>query len=65
MKEGWGPLCEFLGVGVPEDEPFPHLNDTEAFRRRVRFSLAAATGLAGGVSLAVLGLLLLLRKRLG
>lgn len=25
-KEGWGPLCEFLGVGVPEGLPFPHLN---------------------------------------
>jgi hypothetical protein len=25
-KEGWGPLCEFLGVGVPEGLPFPRLN---------------------------------------
>jgi hypothetical protein len=26
VKEGWGPLCEFLGVEEP-DKPFPSLND--------------------------------------
>ena len=31
VKEGWEPLCAFLGVPVPEDEPFPHVNDTAAF----------------------------------
>jgi hypothetical protein len=31
IKQGWGPLCDFLGVEVP-DEPVPHLNDTESFR---------------------------------
>ena len=25
LKEGWGPLCEFLEVPVP-DKPFPHKN---------------------------------------
>lgn len=33
-KHGWKPLCEFLGVPVP-DEPFPRRNDTAEFRRRV------------------------------
>ncbi|MGO8996984.1 MAG: sulfotransferase family protein [Polyangiaceae bacterium] len=28
-KEGWGPLCAFLGVPVPEGIPMPHLNDKE------------------------------------
>jgi hypothetical protein len=28
--DGWEPLCEFLGVEVPE-EPLPRLNDTNAF----------------------------------
>jgi hypothetical protein len=32
VQQGWGPLCEFLGVGVPA-EPFPHLNDAETFRQ--------------------------------
>lgn len=31
IKQGWEPLCEFLGVDVP-DTPMPHLNDTESFR---------------------------------
>lgn len=31
VKEGWEPLCAFLGVPVPEDEAFPHANDTAAF----------------------------------
>jgi Sulfotransferase domain len=31
-KDGWEPLCAFLGEDVP-DEPFPHLNDTKSFRQ--------------------------------
>lgn len=31
--DGWGPLCDTLGVPVP-DEPFPHSNTTEEFRSR-------------------------------
>lgn len=30
VKQGWGPLCEFLEVPVPDD-PFPRLNDTVTF----------------------------------
>jgi Sulfotransferase domain len=30
VAQGWKPLCEFLGVPVPET-PFPRLNDTVAF----------------------------------
>jgi hypothetical protein len=36
VKEGWQPLCSFLGVPVPADEPFPHLNDAADFSRRQR-----------------------------
>ena len=32
IGQGWEPLADMLGVGVP-DEPFPHLNDTESFRQ--------------------------------
>jgi hypothetical protein len=31
--DGWGPLCDALGVPVP-DEPFPHVNTTAEFRDR-------------------------------
>jgi hypothetical protein len=34
VKEGWGPLCEFLGVPVP-DAPFPRVNDTEQWLAHV------------------------------
>jgi hypothetical protein len=30
VTEGWGPLCDFLGVEVP-DEPFPRTNDRSEF----------------------------------
>lgn len=30
VAEGWGPLCAFLGVPVP-DAPFPHVNTTADF----------------------------------
>lgn len=35
VKEGWDPLCEFLGVEVPKGKPFPRLNDSESFRKMV------------------------------
>jgi hypothetical protein len=34
VKEGWGPLCEFLEVDVP-DGPLPHANDRDTFLERV------------------------------
>jgi len=34
VKQGWEPLCEFLGVPVP-DGPMPHLNDADSFRAMV------------------------------
>jgi hypothetical protein len=30
LREGWGPLCCFLGAEVP-DMPFPHTNSSKAF----------------------------------
>lgn len=32
-SDGWGPICDALGVAVP-DEPFPVTNTTEEFRAR-------------------------------
>jgi Sulfotransferase domain len=34
VKEGWGPLCAFLGAPVP-DEPFPRTNDRGEFWDRI------------------------------
>ena len=43
VKQGWGPLCEFLGVEEP-DEPFPHHNASAGFRRRLALAGSAALG---------------------
>jgi len=32
VKEGWGPLCKFLDVPVP-DAPFPRLNETQEIQK--------------------------------
>jgi hypothetical protein len=41
VREGWRPLCDFLGVASPE-EPFPHLNDAQSMQRN--FEQMRATG---------------------
>ncbi|QIN78588.1 sulfotransferase family protein [Rubrobacter marinus] len=58
VKQGWGPLCEFLGVEEPAGRPFPHLNDTKSFLGKVRrrFVLPVAVPVVG-LALASLGLL--------
>ncbi|HVV20526.1 MAG TPA: sulfotransferase [Pseudonocardiaceae bacterium] len=40
VAQGWAPLCDFLGVPVP-DEPFPHLNDRASFLAKQQARLAA------------------------
>ncbi len=35
VNTGWKPLCDFLGVPVPE-KPFPHINERRSFRRLIR-----------------------------
>ena len=38
VKQGWEPLCAFLGVPVPDDEPFPHVNDTVQYQDEEHWS---------------------------
>jgi hypothetical protein len=41
-KDGWGPICERLGIAVP-DEPFPRSNTREEWRaREAAFAAAKA-----------------------
>ena len=35
VKDGWDPLCQFLGVPVPETQ-FPNVNDTAEIQRSIR-----------------------------
>jgi hypothetical protein len=53
VKDGWEPLCAFLGVPVP-NEPFPRVNDTAEFKKRV----VAATVISWLVLLAPLSIAL-------
>jgi hypothetical protein len=66
VREGWGPLCAFLGVPVPAGESFPHVNDAASFQQRIqgRFAqelLARARPIAAAV--AVLGALFWMARR--
>ncbi len=36
VKQGWEPLCRFLDVPVPVDQPFPRLNERETFGQMSR-----------------------------
>ncbi|KAE8132888.1 NAD dependent epimerase/dehydratase [Aspergillus pseudotamarii] len=39
VSDGWGPLCEALGVDVPVDTPFPRINDSEAIERTGKYHI--------------------------
>ncbi len=56
VKQGWGPLCDFLGVPVPEGKTFPHLNDTAEFRARIDRASRVVRGL-GYAGLTIVALL--------
>jgi len=61
VRDGWGPLCAFLGVPEPQ-RPFPRENDRATFRRRLRGArnqvlvprVLALAGVATGLTLAAL-----------
>ena len=39
VRDGWGPLCTFLGVPEPKD-PLPHLNKKENFKEMLKNLMA-------------------------
>ncbi len=41
FKDGWEPLCRFLGKEVPDVE-FPHINDSKAMEEKIGIVLKAA-----------------------
>ena len=55
-KQGWEPLCNFLGVPVPEG-PYPRLNDTQALlaegARAKRIGYAFVLGVSAALVAAV------------
>lgn len=65
VREGWGPLCEFLGVDVP-DKSFPRLNEAREMRRRL-LGLAALSAAAPMIAVvaAIIGAMVFLIRRFG
>lgn len=60
VKDGWEPLCAFLGKQVP-DTPFPHVNDSASFRkmiRNIKLVFGAVHVLLAGAALALIWWLL-------
>jgi len=61
VREGWGPLCGFLGLPEP-DEPFPHLNDAAEMRRGIRVLRALSVAVPASLGLLAGALLLSLLR---
>eukprot|EP00177_Eucheuma_denticulatum_P006106 GFKZ01011133.1.p1 GENE.GFKZ01011133.1~~GFKZ01011133.1.p1 ORF type:complete len:242 (-),score=30.01 GFKZ01011133.1:511-1236(-) len=68
VKDGWGPLCEFLDVEQPQEE-FPHANraasDYEVEFRKLRNEIMGGVALKTAVISAVLGFGVWLSHRWG
>jgi hypothetical protein len=61
VKQGWRPLCEFLGVPEP-DEPFPRLNDAAGMRRGIRALRVLSVAVPAALALLLAGGLLFRRR---
>ena len=55
-RQGWEPLCAFLGVPVPAT-PFPHVNDTASMRRALAVMNVVCWGILLSPLLALIGAL--------
>ena len=61
VKEGWGPLCKFLEVPVP-NIPFPNTNDTAQMKKRLRGVKIAAYSLILGVPTVLAAIIYFTKK---
>jgi hypothetical protein len=61
VKEGWGPLCEFLGVPEPQ-EPFPRLNDAAQMQLGMKVVRILDATLPIALTLSAIAALILLLK---
>ncbi|KAJ9507524.1 hypothetical protein QJQ45_006534 [Haematococcus lacustris] len=57
VKQGWAPLCAFLGVPVPDDKSFPNVNDSAEFQQVLVKIRRALTLLSWGIPAAGVALL--------
>jgi len=57
VREGWTPLCVFLGVEIP-DVPFPHLNDDAHVLRKLMVIRVVTSLLIFGIPIGLVAALL-------
>ena len=63
VKEGWEPLCNFLGCEVPEGVPFPHLNTGDStVKAKIRQSFVTGPAKVAVAGVIALGVLLLIKR---
>lgn len=63
VRDGWEPLCDFLGVEAPA-KPFPHLNETREMRRRL-LGLVLLSAAAPALAVVVVATVLLAWRLVG
>jgi hypothetical protein len=63
VREGWAPLCDFLGVEIP-DRPFPHLNEAREMRRRLLGLAALSAAAPALIMVAVIAATVFLVRRI-
>ncbi|MGH2507245.1 MAG: sulfotransferase, partial [Ktedonobacteraceae bacterium] len=56
VDQGWKPLCDFLGVPVPESE-FPNVNDREQIKKTLRKMTRGAYFILGGTAVVIAALI--------
>ena len=64
VDQGWKPLCDFLGLPVP-DTPFPNVNDRAEIRKVIADLSKGAYVILGGLAVVVLALVYLASRLLG
>lgn len=52
-KDGWAPLCEFLGKEIP-DHPYPRVNDTQSFRALFKLEESRRKAIAYSAAVVIL-----------
>ena len=63
VKQGWAPLCDFLGVPVPAGE-FPRVNDAASMHRIIRAGNAFLVAFGALLSVALAyGVAFMLQKK--
>jgi len=51
-EQGWAPLCEFLGVNIPQTE-FPNVNDRQQVKKTIAVICWGAYFILAGCTIAV------------